>query len=331
MTEPRVLHFNDCAGVAQALVQAAAQQGFHWDFLPPGQVRPQARATRLAWLPLRARHLQVVSRADVVHVHYATSVPLIRRFPVPRRPYFLHLHGTDIREQWAAPATHDLIQQAIDEAEGVYYTNLDTAEAAQKARVDAQYLPPVLDLASLPTWQPTADGQPTRIVFPSRWAPDKNVDLVLEVARLLRAALPAANLMGIDWGPAARAASDLGVQLVPKMSRQQYLQFLAEADLVVGQATGMVGISELEAMSIGPTLAMPGEVYRYPDGSFPPALCGTPAELVQQLVAAASAPQESSTRLAARTWVANHHVAPPFIAQLQAAYRGAARKGTSAN
>ena len=216
-----VLHFNDCAGVGRILVDQAAREGRAWDYLPPDLVRPTttpdnplaARARYLPYVLRRARH---VGRADVVHVHYATSARLLRERGIPRRPYVLHLHGTDIREQWADPAYHDEIQRAVDGARHVFYTNLDTTENALEARPDAEFMPAFIEADKLPAWQRRgADGRPL-VFFASRWEDVKGAGENLRLATELRRALPAAvDLVGLDWGARAAEAGRAGVELRP--------------------------------------------------------------------------------------------------------------------
>ena len=117
-------------------MRAAQRAGAAWDYLPPELVRPLTPApanpvlARARFVPYVARRAAKLRKADVVHVHYATSARLLRERGMPRRPYALTLHGTDIRKQWTDPAFHDEIQRAIDGAAHVFFANNDTAENA---------------------------------------------------------------------------------------------------------------------------------------------------------------------------------------------------------
>jgi glycosyltransferase involved in cell wall biosynthesis len=326
--EPVVLHFNDCAFVARTLVRAARRQALDWRYMPPREVRPArppgGRLGRLRYVPYLARRAAALRSTDVVHVHYATSVRLIRERLMPLRPYFLHLHGTDIREQSRDPLYREEITRAILGAERVYFTNLDTAGQARALRPDAEYMPAFVDLAPLPPWQPGAGA--ASVVFASRWSRDKGADAMLRVAVDLRRSLPAGTrLLGLDWGekvPAARAA---GVEIVSRRDHEGYLRLLAGASVVVGQATQLLGVSELEAMAIGVPVVVPGAVLPHPDGGAPPVLCGSDDEVVEHVHAALTDPMTAACRLDARRWVSEHYTPDPFVAPLQEAYRAAAR------
>lgn len=330
--QPRVTHFNDCAFVAKTLVDAAAEQGITWKYVPPEKVRPEggftaSTAGRIRQLPYVARHLQILLTSDVLHIHYATAAALLEHGFFPRRPYLLTLHGTDIRKQWLDPAYHDQIQRAIDGASMVFYANLDTAENALKARPDAVYMPPLLRPAKLPQWSPASASGTPRVVFASRWDESKGVEAQLELAESLRRALPQqVDLVGLDWGPGAEEAARLGVRLVPKMPQPDYLRLLASADLVVGQPQGILATSELEAMAIGVPVACPGRQLEGPGGT-PPVLQGSVTEIVEQSLDVLADPLAASARLQAREWVLKNNTADAWIPVLADAYAQAAAGG----
>ena len=73
---------------------------------------------------------------------------------IPRRPYVLHLHGTDIRTLWSDPVKGPGIQTYIDGAAHVYYSTRDNEENATTARGDAEYMPVFVDPRQLPEWSP---------------------------------------------------------------------------------------------------------------------------------------------------------------------------------
>ncbi len=277
------------------------------------------------WMPRVVRRRAAIAEADVVHVHYATSVPLLTQRGMPRRPYVLHLHGTDIREQWAAPATHGLIQDAIDGARHVYYANLDTAEQARAARSDAEFLPQPIEVDGLPPWRPGSEGGRPTVVFTSRWDDVKGAPANIELAQYLHAALgPETVLVGLDWGQRAPAARAAGVRLVPVMDIGGFHALLASADVAVGQARPVLAGSEWEAMGIGvPLAALGSRIPRPEDGTTPPVLEGSLQAVVEAVRIAMLDPRGTSERLDGARWVRQHHAAGPLIAPLLEAYRAA--------
>lgn len=327
MPGPRVTHFNDCANVARSITEAANAAGYPWKYLPPELVRPENGFTpgitgKASQLPYVARHFRAALTSDVLHIHYATAAALLDHPYIPSRPYLLTLHGTDIRHQWADPAYHTQIQRAIDGAHAVYYTNLDTATNATTARPDATYQPPLIRPGTLPAWSP-GNGAPL-VVFASRWDKSKGMEKQLEFAEQLhKAAGPETRILGLDWGPGAGHARERGVTLVPRMNHSDYVRFLASADLVVGQATPMLGVSELEAMAIGVPVLCPVDQLTGPDG-VPPVLQPSAGDTVGQALVALEDPVAASTRLSAREWVLAHHTADAWVPRLAAEYASAA-------
>lgn len=320
---PRVLHLNDCAFVGANLVRVARTQGRPWRLLPPEStwppVRPgHSRPTRFASYATIGRVAYEVARSDLVHVHFATTVARLLPHYVPTRPYVLHLHGTDIRTLWTLPERHATIQRYIDNAAHVYYSTPDNAENALTARADAEYLPVVIDDSRLPEWQPRG-----YVAFASRWEEVKGLaDMLVVAESLVRAGV---DVRGLDWGPGADQARRLGVTLVPKAPHADYLQFLAQADIVVGQATRILSVSELEAMAIGVPLAAVGEHYPGPDGNPLPIRNGNAAGIVDAVLEDLKDPMSASSSLGGRAWTLRNHVAESQIDSVQSTYDGILR------
>ncbi len=319
MTSPRALHLNDCAFVGRNMVDAAGRMGLPWRLLPPEQTWPRVQPGRSQ--PTRAENYRTSARiarhaawSQVVHVHFATTTRRLRPPYIPRRPYVLHLHGTDIRTLWKDPVRGPGIQASIDGARHVFYSTRDNEGNATAARSDAEYLPVFVDASSLPEWQP--EGY---VAFASRWEDVKGLGDMLQVARGLSSA--GIEMRGLDWGPGAPEAAALGVRLVPKMSHADYLRFLASARVVVGQASSILSVSELEAMAIGVPLAAVGMHLPGPDGGRIPIREGGVSEVVDAVVADAADPERASATLGARPWTLAHHTADRYIDRVSEVYR----------
>lgn len=325
-SEPKVLQFNDCAFVARSMVSAAARAGINWGYLPPELVRPMSAApknpllAKARFVPYLLRRRTALRAADVVHVHYGTSVRLIKERGMPDRPYVLTLHGTDIRRQWKSPELHDEIQRAIDGAAHVYYANTDNQLDATTARADAEFLPSVVDLNRLPMWAPAARPQ---VMFISRWDEDKGVGKQLALAgELARALAGKADLVGLDWGPGAAEARARGVRLLGKMPQHLYYEQLARSAVGVGQASDYFSTSEFEALCMGlPVAALGNRLPRPDDGSIPPVMEGTVADVVGQVVDAVDNPVEAAERLGGAAWAVPRYDAAGYIPPLQALYK----------
>lgn len=324
--QPRVLQFNDCAFVARATVRAAARTGLKWDYMPPEQVRPltaapsNATLARFRMVPFAVRRALRLRSADAVHVHYGTSVRLIRQGGMPKRPYVLTLHGTDIRRQWKEPTFHDEIQRAIDDAAHVFYANTDNCEDAMAARPDAEFLPSLVDVPGLPSWNPSE--KPT-VLFISRWDEDKGVDRQLNLAAKLSEVLHGkADLVGLDWGPGAAQARRHGVRMLDRMPQQAYHSQLAHASVGIGQASNYFSTSEFEALCMGlPVAALGTRLARPDDGSVPPVMEGGLDDVVAQVLDALADPQAASLRLNGAAWARPRYAADAYVPKLAALYR----------
>lgn len=320
-SSPRVLHLNDCAFVGENLVNAAARAGHRWRILPPTSTWAGLRPGRTA--PTKSDEYRTlgriaaeVARAQVVHVHFATTTRRLKPFWVPRRPYVLHLHGTDIRTLWVDPARHATIQAYIDGAAHVYYSTPDNEHNARTARPDASYLPPFVEPRRLPVWEPR-----DYIAFASRWEAVKGLDDMLATAESLTKA--GLEVRGLDWGPGAADAAAVGVKLVPKLPHADYLAYLAHARVVVGQATRILSVSELEAMAIGAPLAAPGDHFPGPDGARPPIRDGSVQDVVDAVLADFDDPVRVARELDSQAWTLDHFTADRYIPDVLDVYRAA--------
>lgn len=320
---PKALHLNDCAFVGQHLVDAAVRANLPWRILPPERTWPPVRAgqthpTRFDNYRTLGRIAAHVGWSDLVHVHFATTVRRLRPPYIPRRPYVLHLHGTDIRTLWRDPVKGPGIQTYIDGAAHVYYSTRDNEENATTARSDAEYMPVFVDPHQLPKWSP--EGY---VAFASRWEEVKGLTDMLAVAKnLTRAGI---EVRGLDWGPGAADARAAGVMLVPKMPHDDYLRFLARASVVVGQATQILSVSELEAMAIGAPLASVGSPLPGPDDRAIPIRSGSVDDVVQAVIEDSQDPQSAATSLGSRQWTLEHHTADRYIPGITEVYRRVVR------
>ncbi len=311
----RVLHVNDVAGVASTAVARARADGLPWRLwtLPP--VRGSALPVKLWRRSVDLARFHAAGRAaEVLHVHYglfgyyAWSV---------RRPYVLHLHGTDVRGNLRS-RLRPLVLAAIRRAGAVVYSTPDLADEVRALRADATWLPAPLN-ADVDA-EPASVGRPIRpvdtprIVFASRWDPVKGLVRQLDLARTLRRAHPRAELIGIEWGGGASAAAEAGVSLRPLMPAADFRALIASADVVIGQlASGALGVADLEAMALGrPLIARFTHAEDY--GSDAPLWNTEHLDAIRAVSHILADPDAAAARCAdARTWALQHHGAESFV------------------
>lgn len=320
--EPRALHLYDCADVGATLVQYGRAAGRPWRYLPardtsrdgtnfPGSIR---RAAGVADWTAR-RWLRSVE-SDLLHIHFGTRLDVVARRP--RRPFVVHYHGTDIRTFYYDPSQRDKIQWGADNAAAVLYSTPDLRSHAEAARSDALYLPNPVNLGELPSWAPSSEPV---VVFSSRWESSKGGQQQLQLLTEIRNVLgPHVRIQGLDWGDGAPEARQRGADLVPRMSKPDYLRWLSTAHCVVGQTSGILAMSELQSVAIGvPLVARLGAGY-YPEPV--PVVGGTTNEdLAAEVAMVLKDPVATAHRLQARKWVEAHHSPRSVVKQLAAIYR----------
>lgn len=348
-TEPaldyaRVLHLGDPARAASLLSEAAAGTGRRWPVLPlatapsgSGTMTALRRAGRGGlWEAQLALRRVGIPR---VHVHSALARPHAG-WAFGRR-FALHLHGTDIRTRRRDPRFRALVEGTVRDAQVVFYSTPDLREHVADLRTDALLVPVPVPVDAVPTsGLPTAVAEVSEgrdvVMFASRWDDPKGGALQIAIARELARAFSRPEdpvLVGLDWGPRAREAEQAGVRLVPTMDHAAYRASLAAAQLVVGQSTGVMGASELDALAMDSPLLMALNPAWY-DGSSPsldapPVLGGTtlgrlsPGELPAAMaeLAVSHVRTEHPVRAQSRDWVADHHGPNAALAHVLEGYR----------
>ncbi|HVL84624.1 MAG TPA: hypothetical protein VM367_10140 [Pseudonocardia sp.] len=304
---PSVLHVNDAAFTARRLIAEGRRRGYPWHLLPRAAADQEWRGLAgrgrralvgAAWV---ARLGVLARRHDVVHVHSASTLTHSRW---GSRRFVLHCHGSDVRTAQYDPARTRSIRAGLRAAEAVFYSTPDLAEHVLPHRADAVYLPVPVDTHNIAHWV-AGPGKP-QVVFASRWGPEKGASTLLDIARELVVSLgDRADVVGLDWGPQAVDAAALGVRLVPRSDHATYLRLLAGAHVVVGQATGMLGGSELEALAAGCPLVVPVALPLYAAAP-PPVLGGSVGDAVAAAVALVDGNGSHDPEVA-RKWVRDEH------------------------
>ncbi|WP_299165918.1 glycosyltransferase family 4 protein [uncultured Arthrobacter sp.] len=302
----RALHVHDAASTARNLVDSANESGLSWSTTDiPWYYRkvwtgplkhPALRARPVLWDGMLAlRSMQT----DVVHLHTGGLSPHMRWV---RRPWILHLHGTDVRSRqydgWG-----DKLRFGAQHASAILYSTPDLLPHVRNlnARTEPVYFPVPVQADRAPRWSPTRN----RVVFASRWEEVKGGEAQIDVARRILDECPGAEVLGVDWGRDAEAARSAGVKLVPKMSYEEYKAWLATAAVVVGQMSSILSASELEALSIGVPLVSGASSDFYPDLV---RLGGTSPELVaQSAIEILADPEIASRRQNGAAFIAQHH------------------------
>ena len=102
------------------------------------------------------------------------------------------------------------------------------------------------------------------------------------------------------------------------MTKSAFLRELSSAHVAVGQVTGLLGVSELQAMGIGVPLIFADPFAGYPEA---PAVGGVARSDVAQAVRdSLNDPEAVSRKLAGPSYVAEFHGASALLPRLEAGY-----------
>lgn len=309
----RVTQLFDCADVAKTFVMEARRQGKPWKIIQGPWTRG---GTKAAYYRFRLEQALAYPRTQVWHVNMGGRAKWARGSFA--RPYALTLHGTDIRENYWQDQHHAVIKEDIDRAGQVWYTTPDLREKAERVRADAEYLPAPVNMEELPDWAP---AQKPRVFFPSRWDASKGGDALLQAAADVVSVVGSGDdvdVVGLDWGDRADEAARLGIRLLPKMPKREFLRELSSAHVAVGQTTGVLGISELQAMGIGVPTVFTDRIEGYPPGVATVSV--ERAEVGQAVRDVLRDPQEVSLRLGGPAYVRSNHGASALLPRLEAGY-----------
>lgn len=324
-----VLHVGEAASTAQSLIAAAAGRGMHWDHIPPAseprEWRGASAKLRKAALGIRwVGEIAIQARQhDIVHMH---SASMYKHSRFANRRFVLHCHGTDVRTAQYESGWRPVITQALTLAEHVFYATPDLAEHVLPHRPDAQYLPVPITTSLLPEW---LRPERPRIVFASRWERAKGIDRQLECARALVGTFgDRVSIEGLDSGADARLAADAGVTLIPVRDRATYLDWLASSSAVVGQSTGAIGASELEALGCGSPLLMAVELPLYRDD--PPPVLGSDIDSVVEVAGRLVGDDDYDPALG-RDWVRRVHGVEGRLDEVLDVYRDVLARRRSRN
>jgi glycosyltransferase involved in cell wall biosynthesis len=308
----RVTQLFDCADVGKTIVKAAVSQGKPWKLIQGPWTRG---GTKAAYYRFRVEQAAAYPRTQLWHVNMGGRAKWARGFF--SRPYALTLHGTDIRENYWQDQHHEMMKTDIDGAGHVWYMTPDLREKAESVRADAEYFPIPVEPSELPQWQPASRP---RVFFPSRWDASKGGDALLQTAADVVSALAHrdVDVVGLDWGDRAAEAAAIGVTLLPRMPKDRFLQELASAHVAVGQVTGILATSELEALGIGVPVVVADPVAGYPEDLA--AVSVGRSDVGQAVVESLQDPAGLSLRLNGPAYVRRNHSAEVMLPRLEAGY-----------
>jgi glycosyltransferase involved in cell wall biosynthesis len=290
---------NDADVISLPLRQSGARRGRLVKlFYGPSRVIDAARAAR------RARSL----KPDVVHVHWVPNgiVGLMLGCP-----WILHVHGSDFRNlDRLRRHPYSFLLRAATE---VVYATPDLARWVLPVRPDAELLPPAIPI------RPGRSERDWDVLVASRAALSKGSDISAATVTRLLGEDPGLRIAAVDGPDFASPAVRLGFG--PK---EAFVERLARSRVVVGQfRVPALGISELEAMSVGRPVVTNIDLGLYPDP--PPVVVARDAEAAATAIRRLlDTPAEADALgLAGERWVRDHHSPAAVASAALAVYRQA--------
>ncbi|TME72321.1 MAG: glycosyltransferase family 4 protein [Chloroflexi bacterium] len=324
----RIALVHDVAGVAETQAQILRAAGHEVDHLK----LPDFGANWPYWakaltLPVRLLlYVPTILRLrrtgyDVVHIHW---VPRGIIGILSGRPFLVQAHGSDLHAHVNTAGLYSLCRAVLERARTIFYVTPNLEPFIHRFASKAVYLPNPVNVRAAGL-SPRAPERVRRVVIFMRLDPVKGVEKVFPAAE--RLAGLGIEITALHWGCLAdEYAGRYGgaVRFVDPVPHDRVGEFLSTFDLVVGQMEqGALGLSELEAMSVGRPLIVGIDRSMYP-GDKPPVVSSyEPDELVEQIERL----QDDSRRLEnlsreGRAWVWRNHGYEQHLRQLESAYFG---------
>jgi|GEM_PF-2349554 len=265
----KILHLGDMAFVGYNLVKLLRQNGIDADYL--AYYDKNFANSSEPWmyyfnsLPLEPfnkiklinQSLSVIKRYDIIHAHSIFAVPLL----VSKKPFILHLHGTDVRQYAKELSLLGFsIKALIREANQIVVSTPDLLKEVSQYERDAIFLPNPVNFNIFRPCPPKFDlhnGVDFVIFHPSSHGITKNNHILIKSFYNLIKDGYKAKLIMMEWGDYR-----LSKELIDKLNISKYIfwqkpipnermaDYYNACDLVVDQFfIGGLCLVSLEAMA----------------------------------------------------------------------------------
>lgn len=262
----KIIHIVDIAHVGSNLVLGLNQLGANaqlFNIINLGNERLPKFIQPILTIAARILDIFRLSRRlhkenfDIVHVHYGTFVYLTL---ITKTPYFLHIHGTDVRKHIHWPLLGPIIKYGIRKAITVFYTTPDLKFMVEEIRPDAIYLPNPIDTNSFsPNFEQTNKVVPVLFNI-NKIDHFKGTKEILRSIELVWHIHPNVKVKMFNFGNALEEARDFidkfkndsRLSLIDPVPHREMITLIQSSTIILGQMeTGALGVSELEAMACG--------------------------------------------------------------------------------
>lgn len=186
------------------------------------------------------------------NVVFETHTPFFfELFPELAHRTIFHAHGTEIRRTDSNGLTIGQVNETtkfgLQNSPLTLYSTPDLEPIIKEFTSDYQWVP------HYATTKISAQRIDARIdlFFASSWDTWKGANQVLALIEQIQMKRRGLNSYGIHLGELAPSALELGVTLLPTMSRKNFNRKIESAKVIIGQGFGFIGASELESILIG--------------------------------------------------------------------------------
>ncbi|PKN88413.1 MAG: hypothetical protein CVU46_01205 [Chloroflexi bacterium HGW-Chloroflexi-8] len=319
LRELRIVHVNDVASVGANLVSGLCDIGVNAKLYRLLNYKNEKFPKILQYVIstiLRVieifRFKQYIKneKINLIHIHYGTHayLPLFFGFP-----FFLHIHGTDVRIHIHWPILGKIIRSGIEKAESVFYTTPDLKPLVEKIRPDAIFFPNPIDTEQ---FIPRTDFefQDTPVLFNiNKIDRFKGIGEVLKSIELVWNEYPKIKVKMFNYGNAMEEVKeflnkyegDSRLVLLSRTPHKKMISTIQDSTFILGQiGTGILTVSELEGMACGkPVICNFKYANMYLE--FPPVLiANTPEEARDQMLFLLNNPVEGQKiGEKARKWI----------------------------
>ena len=315
----KIVHVNDVASVGSNLVSGLCKIGINAKLYRllnlGGKKYPKFLQLGISAI-LRVseifRFKQYIKKEEVniIHIHYGTHAYLPLLFRVP---FFLHIHGSDVRLHIHWPILGKIIRTGIEKAETVFYSTPDLKPLVEAIRPDAIFFPNPIDTEHFIP-RVSNDPQNDPVIFNiNKMDRFKGIEEILRSIELIWERYPKTTVKMFNFGNAMKDAQgflkrhegDSRLILLPPVPHEEMISLIQGSTLIIGQLeTRALTVSELEAMACcKPVICCVRHSADYPTP--PPILNATTAEDIRDFANSLLKNPNQGTKLGmeARNWV----------------------------
>jgi glycosyltransferase involved in cell wall biosynthesis len=263
-TQFRILHVNDVANVGSNLVTGLNELGIEAALMPIAKIATQSkRSGGVLTLPIKKlqNSFQIRSRVrsdgfNIVHIHFATQALLAL---IVNIPYYLHIHGTDVRRYLYIAGFRQLIIYLIKNAIKVFYVTPDLEQHLVSFRPDAIFLPNPINVDMFQP-VPETEERKYQVLCISKLDRYKGLEQFIHAIELVWKDRPNVTIAMFGFGNLSAHARQFleqnkdnpNLEIIPRIPYTQMPSLINSSEIILGHQSseyGSLSCSELEAMA----------------------------------------------------------------------------------